>query len=45
VYDEGIDAYFSICDGPMSLDEAMANASTLLTSAAANVVRLHRPAR
>ncbi len=31
VLDRGIDAYFSICPGPISLDEAMASAGPLLT--------------
>ena len=39
-FDEGITAFFSICQRPMTLDDAMRDASTLLTSTAANVVRL-----
>jgi len=37
--DEGIDAYFSICPGPMNLDEAVANASRLLEKAAEQALR------
>jgi glycerate kinase len=36
---EGIDAYFSICDRPISLDEAKAQASLLLERATEQVVR------
>ena len=36
---EGIDAYFSICPGPMSLEQAMAHAGKLLEDATAQVVR------
>ena len=39
VLDEGIDAYFSICPGPISLDEAVARASTLLERAAEGATR------
>jgi glycerate 2-kinase len=39
VLDEGIDAYFSICPGPISLDEAIAQASTLLERAAEGATR------
>jgi glycerate kinase len=38
--DEGLSAYFSICDGPMSLDEAMRDAAELLARGAKNLVRL-----
>jgi glycerate kinase len=38
--DEGLSAYFSICDRPMSLDEAVRDAGELLARAATNVVRL-----
>ena len=37
--DEGLDAYFSICPGPISLDEAMARAAELLEEATAQAVR------
>ncbi len=36
----GLTAYFSICSRPMSLDEAMRDASSLLQLGAANAVRL-----
>ncbi len=39
VLDEGIDAYFSICPGPISLDEAVAQAATLLQRAAEGATR------
>jgi glycerate kinase len=39
---EGLRAYFSICDRPMSTDEAMRDAGALLARAAGNVVRLAR---
>lgn len=45
VYEEGIDAYFSICDGPMKLEEAMAGADPLLTRAAVNILRLRLAAK
>ncbi|MCC6422947.1 MAG: glycerate kinase [Phycisphaerales bacterium] len=45
VHDEGINAYFSICDGPMTLEDAMKNAATLLERAASNVIRLYQSAR
>jgi glycerate kinase len=35
----GIDAYFSICSGPMSIDEAMKRAPELLQAATAQAVR------
>jgi glycerate kinase len=35
----GITAYFSICDGPMALDEAKRRAEGLLAAAASNVLR------
>jgi glycerate kinase len=38
--DEGLTAYFSICDRPMSLDEAMRNAAELLARGAENLIRL-----
>jgi len=38
--DEGLTAHFGICDGPMSLDEAMRDVRRLLTDAACNCVRL-----
>lgn len=39
---EGLSAYFSICDGPMTLAESMRDARELLGRAAANVIRLMR---
>jgi len=39
VLDEGIDAYFSICRGPMHLDEAIAQAPLLLERATEQAVR------
>jgi glycerate kinase len=36
---EGIDAYFSICPGPISLDEAMSRTAELLQRSASQVVR------
>ena len=35
----GLDAYFSICPGPLALEEAIANASRLLENAAEQAVR------
>jgi hypothetical protein len=35
-------AYFSICDGPMTLHDAMRDAGELLARGAGNVVRLAR---
>jgi glycerate kinase len=40
-YDEGLNAYFSICDGPMTLDEAMRNVRELLAAGAENIVRIN----
>ncbi len=37
--DHGLDAYFSICPGPITLDQAMARAGGLLEEAATQVVR------
>jgi glycerate kinase len=45
VYEQGIAAYFSICNGPMSLQEAMANAGPLLTQAVGNILRLRQAVR
>ena len=39
VLGEGIDAYFSICSGPTSLDEAIAQAGILLERATEQAVR------
>lgn len=39
VLDQGIAAYFSICPGPMTLDDAIAQAPTLLEQTAAQVMR------
>jgi glycerate kinase len=37
--DQGLDAYFSICPGPITLDQAMDRASELLEEATAQAVR------
>jgi glycerate kinase len=37
--DRGVSAYFSLCDRPMSLDDALAHASSLLERAAEQAVR------
>jgi glycerate kinase len=39
VHAEGIDAYFSICPGPIALDDAIARGAELLERAAAEAVR------
>jgi glycerate kinase len=39
VLEEGIDAYFSICGGPIGLEQAMAQAGELLEMATEQVVR------
>ena len=39
VLSEGIDAYFSLCRGPMSLDDAMSQAAQLLEDAAEQATR------
>ena len=39
VLDQGIDAYFSICPGPITLDEAIARAAELLEEATVQAVR------
>ena len=45
VYDHGIDAVFSICRGPIALDEAMSRAEELLADAAETIARLWKVAR
>jgi glycerate 2-kinase len=45
VLDRGIDAIFSICDRPMTLDEALAGAAELLERAACQAVRCFLAAR
>jgi glycerate kinase len=40
LYDEGIDAWFSICDGPLPEPDARARAPVLLEKVAENIVRL-----
>ena len=45
VLDQGMNAYFSLCDRPMSLGSAIADAGPLLTKAAESVVRLFLAAR
>jgi glycerate kinase len=42
---EGLTAWFSICDGPMLLDDAMADAAGLLSRSAANVLRTWKSAK
>jgi glycerate 2-kinase len=42
---EGLTAWFSICDGPMTLEQAMADAAGLLSRSAANVLRVWRAKR
>src|SRR6516165_9573121 len=39
VLEQGIDAYFSICTGPMSLDDAVIQAGDLLARATEQAVR------
>ena len=39
VLEQGIDAYFSVCSGPMSLEASMADAEELLRKAAEQAVR------
>jgi glycerate kinase len=39
LHELGIDAVFSLCHGPMSLDDALVNADTLLADAAEQAVR------
>ena len=39
VLDQGIDAYFSICPGPLSLEQAIDQAGLLLEQAAEQAVR------
>ncbi len=45
VLDEGMTAYFGICDQPMTLDEAMRNAPNLIASTASNILRTCRSRR
>jgi glycerate kinase len=45
VLDQGINAYFSICDGPMSLDQAIARAAALLERATEQAVRAYLAGR
>ncbi len=45
VHEQGIDAYFSICNGPISLEHAFGNASKLLENATREVVRAFVAAR
>ena len=41
LYNEGIDAFFSIVNRPMSLEEAMNNAEVLLEQTAKNVIKVY----
>lgn len=45
LYDHGIAALFSIANRPMTLEEAMRDAGTLLAEAAENIVRLYGAGR
>ena len=45
VHELGVDAYFSLCNRPMSLNLALANASELLTRSAEQVVRVFAAGR
>jgi len=45
VFGEGIEAYFSLCDRPMTLDDALANAAALLERASEQAVRAFRAGR
>jgi glycerate kinase len=38
--DQGVIAYFSVCDGPIDLSEAIARAPELICATAANIIRL-----
>jgi glycerate kinase len=40
LYDVGVTAFFSICDRPMTLEEAQHDAAKLLTATTANVIRV-----
>jgi glycerate 2-kinase len=40
LYEEGVDAWFSICDGPLTEADARARAPALLEKVAENIVRL-----
>jgi glycerate kinase len=40
LYDEGVDAWFSICDGPLTETDARSHAASLLEKVAENIVRL-----
>ncbi len=42
---QGVDAFFSICPGPISLDEAIARAAELLENATVQVVRAYLAGR
>jgi glycerate kinase len=39
VLEQGVDAYFSICPGPVSVEEAIERASELLENATAQALR------
>ncbi|MBV8382621.1 MAG: hypothetical protein JOZ63_08435, partial [Planctomycetaceae bacterium] len=39
VLEQGIDAFFSICPGPITLDDALARGATLLEHASAQATR------
>jgi glycerate kinase len=42
---DGLTAWFSICDGPLTMEQAIADAPRLLSRSAANVLRLWRAAK
>lgn len=43
--DQGLTAFFSLCDRPMTTTDAIKQAARLLESLAENVVRMHRASR
>jgi glycerate kinase len=45
VFAEGIEAYFSLCDRPLTLDDALGDAAALLERAAEQAVRAFRAGR
>ena len=45
LHDAGIDAMFSLCPGPVPLDDALANAADYLADTAEQVIRCYRSAQ
>lgn len=43
LYNKGFDGIFSIINKPMTLDEAITNASTLITESTENIIRFWKP--